>query len=53
MGDNAELDEGQLLGAISNDLVLDVSQGLQLDGGIGGRQPSDELGRRLGSRRRS
>lgn len=53
MGDNAELDEGQLLGAVTDDLVLDVSQCLELHGSVGGGQSADELRGRLGNRRRS
>ena len=53
MRDNAELDEGQLLGAVTDDLILDVSQCLQLHGGVGGSQSADELGGGLRNRRRN
>lgn len=53
MGDNAELNEGKLLGAVSDDLILDVSQCLEANGGVGGGQSADEVGGGLGNGRRS
>lgn len=47
-GDGAELDVGELLGAVADDLVLDLSDGLELDlaigGGNGEKAVEDEIG---------
>lgn len=46
-GDGAELDVGKLLGAVSDDLVLHLSDGFQFDFAIGGGQAvQDGIGRK-------
>lgn len=53
MGDNAELDEGKLLSAVTDDLIFDVSQCLEVNGGVSNSQSGDEVRGGLGNRRRS
>lgn len=44
-GDGAELDVGELLGAVADDLVLDLTNGFELDFAVGGGESvEDQIG---------
>lgn len=52
-GDGSELDVGELLGPVADDLVLELPQGLELAAvfGGGGAQPRDQVLRAVSRRR--
>lgn len=43
-GDQAELDEGKLLGAVTDDAILEVAESLDLDLGVGRGEAGEEVG---------